>query len=280
MKFKFASLTSYQALGNNPILYVDPTGMEHYVNDLGEILDDREVNDADDPSVFMVEGVGDKETVTKLGEVGATIEVSKILTNLMTINAETAREKVDGNYWTFFNLVRTGAPWDYKNRDDTVFGFGFDSEAEELTDTRFSFNLNFNGQSFNKNDLTAADIGNFHAGFVGNQAGFSDIDLFIGAGMAESYKDAKKFELRFAQVYQLLVDGAPYGDEQRDYDFDVMGIAASRQWCQQNGINIREQTSWVKIIWDAGKIQATSIGILPPHVVFQMSYFYNTLLGD
>lgn len=62
-------------------------------------------------------------------------------------------------YYTFTQLVKSGGPWDYKQK------YGFSAQY-----------------IFNKMRMTGEDIGNFHFGYQGKAGGFTDFELKAGAG--------------------------------------------------------------------------------------------------
>lgn len=77
--------------------------------------------------------------------------------------------------------------------------------------------------------MSSADVGNFHAGFLGNRAGFDDHTLLKQAGLAEIIKRELDFEGTFSRWGQYLSNTAPYGDELRDFLFNATGIEYSKR---------------------------------------------------
>jgi hypothetical protein len=178
------------------------------------------------------------------------IDISKIAKNIFAKNAPIARN-INGDYEDFAGMVATDKIWDYKNREDMVFGLGFDKENQKNTNTRFYFDFEVNGTNFEGDDLRASDFGNLHAGFVGKQAGFPDIDLFIGAGIAEITKDMNPFEfdLTGSQVSSFVNSKPPYGDEIVDYKLNKKGMDISRKWNKALSITITERKPTLTTIY-------------------------------
>ena len=174
---KYYSLTPYQYAGNNPVSFLDGNGMEYYVGIDGTMLN-REVKDKDDPTVYLVEGSGEEETLTNIGKKGGIIDASKILEYILEKNIEIAK---DLDATAFYRAVKNKGGWDIKSRSGLIFG----SENFKNNGTLFSFKKS--GWFGNKSlIMESQDVGNFHFGVVGKANDiFSEKILLMGAGLAQ-----------------------------------------------------------------------------------------------
>src|SRR5690606_14033384 len=97
----------------------------------------------------------------KIGELGGTINIDKIYSNLISKNVNEAK---DLSPIEFYNHVKGKGVWDYKNSENTIFGL--------VNDLKGNTSFSFQGSK-----MDAADIGNHHFGIVGKAAGFNDVTL-------------------------------------------------------------------------------------------------------
>ncbi len=184
-------LSQYSIFGNNPILYSDPKGDSIFVNNTGDIIRDTK----SDNMVFLQEG----RNISYIGSVGKgqTIDVSKIMPNLLKKNSETAKYL---DIWGYFFKVKPNGDWDLKKNDGkegkplTIFGYAWASNEKEKLSDEEKTKFVWKGKNVFNN---AADVGNYHAGYVGKFTyfgyGIPDNILFLGAGAAETAKDALNY---------------------------------------------------------------------------------------
>jgi RHS repeat-associated protein len=218
---KYYGLTPYNYCGNNPLIAVDPSGLEYYVNKYG-IVQDRCPDYPESDEVFLVDG-NNKES---LGFIGGTIKADKILNNLINFHKGTAR-KMD--MYNFGMAVKTGGRWDLKNRKNMIFGLTW--QINNKTDGDIQTWFTFEGY-----DMEANDVGNFFYGVMGKYAGIENETLYMGAGAAEIYKKATEYGLNifnpfsssswdwWARAGELTIGLPPYGDMNRDRKWINAGI--------------------------------------------------------
>ncbi|MCE7060689.1 polymorphic toxin type 44 domain-containing protein [Dyadobacter sp. CY343] len=204
------SLSSYIAITNNPVRFADPLGDTIIVDRMGYISR----NDKNDNLVFAK---GHKNNLEALGELGKSINISKIYKNLLENNTRVASEIY--NPFRFRNLVKSKGEWDYKVNKNTIYGLGNDGQ------TRFLFK---------GKEMEAQDIGNHHFGAVANAYGFSQGFSLKQAGAAQIQSGTSKSEWQIygsPQVTGWTPSGptlskpmlAPYGDDPRDQSFIKAG---------------------------------------------------------
>ena len=224
------SISPYATFANNPISLCDVNGDSSVFSNTGDKIH-YDPNDKD-LRVFMQEG----KNLTLIGEFGKTVDVSKILTNVINRNIEEAK-KMDGGDW--FMKIRPGGEWDYKANESTIFGISWSIHNEK--NTLFKFNTrNFGSKTFED----ASDIGNYHAGITGRMTyqgeGLSYNALWNAAGYGETIKDILNFndvrrqirdlnmpmELQF--IRSMLIGNSPrnntYGDEVDDFYWNTSGM--------------------------------------------------------
>ena len=113
-----------------------------------------------------------------------------------------------------------------KDNKETIFGVAWAYYQTNRVSTTFNFG------DYSK--LTAADVGNYHFGYVGrytaNGKGFSPSTLWVGAGLVEIKKnilDEGKVLTGLTGVTQLFGPGGPrppYGDSGADFVWSTRGM--------------------------------------------------------
>jgi RHS repeat-associated protein len=208
------SISSYATFANNPIWFSDPKGDTIVVDNKGTITR----NDKTDNFVYTLQG----GKMTKLGELGKTVNVNKIYKNLLKQNAKEA-DKI-WSPWTFRDKVKSGGDWDYKSNEKTIYGLANKmANNGEIAQTQFEFE---------GDKMEAQDIGNHHYGVVGKAYGFifSEKLLLVEAGSAQMNSGTSKPEWQnyLTATYEvelpsgLIVNRTtsvmlpPYGDDPRD----------------------------------------------------------------
>jgi hypothetical protein len=194
--------------------YIDPHGDTIVVNTTGYVLR----NDKTDNFVYM----SGNETNTFLGELGGTIDINKIYTNLLDENSTEA--KSIWNPFTFKNKVKTNGEWDLKNNKNTIYGLGNDGKT--------SF-------SFQGNRMESQDIGNHHFGVVTKaynvfneetilrQAGKYQIESGTSRPEWQIYKDENRTTVTPTGgiiTTTVSVMQPPYGDDPRDQKWIISGF--------------------------------------------------------
>lgn len=215
---KYPTLTPYHYAANNPLFYLDPTGDTIVVNKYGTITR----NDETDNLVYFQDG----DRFEHIGEVGDNIVVDEIMENLLSVNSEQAKQL---DIWGFKEAVQQDSDWDYKNDYNTetgegsIFGYAWNYDIGKEDKTKFSFS-GYSG-------MTAADIGNYHFGYVGRYTyggkGMSKYILWKGAGFAETQKEfneGSKFKGIFRAADLLNPMSITSGDRVKDFRYSTKGM--------------------------------------------------------
>ena len=134
------------------------------------------------------------------------------------------------NPLTFKNLVRNKGEWDLKNNKNTIYGLANSFDKGKDNKTQFSFQ---------GNNYTAPDLGNYHYGATGKATWFgSEQFLLMQAGDAQmaagtSKPEWQKYEMR--DNIRVLPGGVmintqssvrlpPYGDDPADQEVIQQGF--------------------------------------------------------
>jgi RHS repeat-associated protein len=239
---QFPELSPYCTNNNNPIKFSDPTGAKPnsiHIDDKGKVLLNK--NDGDN-SVFVHKAGTTTDDVkssysatqhsaggTKIGELGGKINLDGIFSNILQDHrSRMVNSPAPKSSW--FELVLPSElpgnhPWDLKGNTKTIFGvaWAFDeSTGKGKPHTAFSFN--FNNHTLNLEFSSAADVGNFHAGYTAMYANLSVASQRLFAGVGEKLKNAKDLDGKNFWGNSWL--SPPFMDKKADYFWNKMGMVA------------------------------------------------------
>ena len=230
------TMQSYAYANNNPVMLIDPTGMEGesiHLDKYGNVL--KKVDDGDN-GVYVHQKATTEADINKfynskntsaggekIGEIKGTLNINKIYTNVLNKNTKEAKKVY--NPFTFRDYVKTNGKWDLKNNKNTIYGIGNDGETKFL---------------FNNILMEAQDIGNHHFGAVALAYGLFPNEEFIlkqaGAYQIKSgtskpewqiYKEETRYnfsKLENLIPYKEKVIQPPYDDDPRDQKWIKSGF--------------------------------------------------------
>ena len=206
------SLNRYSYAANNPLRFVDPSG--HY-----ECEDD---NDCQIPKRPPRRRVFPDRDLTQFAVAQAQFMAQSPVTGWLAFeNAHPAQSgspmfKISA-YLTFQGLVGDGKRWDLKDKMRRRLG---DSYMLCGTSNCYWFEYSV--------------LGNILYGYVGTQAGFSEIELRLGAGYAEARDPENRPKFNWPAIHPIAYlpeERRPYYyDDPFDYRAVGMGIEMSRRY--------------------------------------------------
>jgi RHS repeat-associated protein len=233
MQEKYPGVSSYAYCHNNPVNRIDPDGREDHVDDYGNVIARYDNNDK---SVYMhVKGTSqdqinehrtdnqfDGNMGKKIGEIGGNIDVSTIMENILSTNSKKAYDMTANpltSMLKYKEAVQQNGDWDLKYNENTIFGVAWKSDSDDGTKTTFSF--------AGYTNMNAADVGNYHAGYMGRRAGIHRYFLWKGAGFAETTKEwgeGNKFVAVVRATALVNPFSKPSGDRAGDYYWNTKGM--------------------------------------------------------
>jgi hypothetical protein len=206
------SVSLYSMMDNNAVRFMDMLGDTTVVNRRGRIL-----SQYGGENIIYQQGRNGK--LTKIGEFGKSVNINGIMGNILQHNKTIAKTL---GLKGFFDHVKTGGEWDYKGNKSTIFGAVWKYDENKKNTTKFTY------KEYKFND--AADIGNYHAGFMGrftkNGEGFAPETLWFGAGAAQIAKDVTNlsFKEAFKEIGSFIKPIIPYGDQMDDFIWNTTGM--------------------------------------------------------
>ena len=233
---KYPWQSPYVSMDNNPISKTDPTGKgteSVHVDKSGKVL--RNYNDGDN-TVFVHENGTSAQDVdqkyvsekghaaggTKIGELGKSIDVNTIFSNVLKTNKEKATD-LNSAQWAL--KVKGDGEWDLKNNKETIFGvaWGFDlAQDAKDPDMANHKHTTFKYKDFYHRQFDAAALGNYHAGYMGSVIGIPTILQKVGAGFVENLKNKTMTQYMKNATYLT----PPYfGDMKNDYYWNTKGMS-------------------------------------------------------
>jgi len=226
--------TPYRFAFNNPVYWVDPDGLfeSTHIDEEGNVI--AEYDDGDDGVYVHAMGTTRSQIDEQrnggeftggegnyIGELGGNIDmnITGLFKGWLT---ETYNTALEISWADWVNTVKQYQQWDLKNNLGTIWGVAwkFDqSKPDNEKYTSFSF-LNYNFSS-------AADVGNYHAGFSGVLVGVPVPAQKIGAGGVEQLKDLNRGD--YHEVWQQYWSfGNTFMDNKVDYHWNTTGMGDAK----------------------------------------------------
>ncbi len=227
MADKYPSLTPYNYCAWNPVKLVDNYGEEfsEHIDKYGNLI--AHYDDGDNSVYLHTNGATktdiDKQRADnnntgrngrKIGKLGGNIDITEIMCNKLK---QSVNEAIKMDIIDYYYAVKQNGVWDLKNNTNTIFGVAW--AVEKNLKTTFSFG--------NNESMSAADVGNYHAGYTGRAAGIPNYLLWKGAGFAETIKEFKDGStiLAIGRAHLLLIPSFyPSGDRLEDFKWNTKGM--------------------------------------------------------
>jgi hypothetical protein len=236
---QFPEMSPYAVFNNNSNINNDPKGASTksiHIDEKGNVL----LNKKDgDNSVFVHNG-GTKASVVKdysakdhsaggkkIGELGGNVNLNGIMDNILKDHrSQMVNSPAPIGSW--FDLVLPSDlpgrhPWDLKGNKKTIFGVAWEFDEKQKGKPHTSFTFTFDN-ILNLEFSSAADVGNFHAGYTGMYAGVPVAIQRISAGLGEKAKNLKDGDTK--NLFGNSIWPAPFGDKVVDYYWNNLGMVA------------------------------------------------------
>jgi hypothetical protein len=204
------------SMNNNPVRFTDPLGDTTIVNNRGIVQKQY----GGDNIIYQQRRQG---KIAQIGEFGKSIDLSKILPNIIKDNKNAA--KMMGALG-FANAVHPGGKWDYKDANAQKGNiFGALAKFDKANETRTSFTagkLNF--------IEGGPDLGNYNYGYTDRYVGgygYNPITLWTAGGILQSGKDLiqRNFGKAFGEFSAMSpMMRPPFGDEPDDFIWTTTGM--------------------------------------------------------
>ncbi len=205
---RFAS--DYSVFRNNPIWLNDVKGDSSVFDTKGNKVH-YDPNDKD-LRVFMQDG----DNFSQIGELGKSIDVDVIMANVTQENRAAAK---DMDIFDWKNKVQQDGDWDLKNNQATIFGVAWHYDLSTQSERRGD-RTDFTTAKLRFS--SAADVGNFHAGYTGTHAGIPVALQWLGAGVVEKIKNVGEGDWK--SFFGNKMDGIPFGDKMADWLYNTIGM--------------------------------------------------------